>query len=108
MSSSTVSIRPCHPTVLDDELAALTLQLEEIGIFAQSSKGKHPVNQLPDVEVAFASFQAELAAYQTFLADQKLAESMGAAVHSDGNLIGEITLQEVQFYEDRRHVLQIR
>ncbi|KAF1930369.1 uncharacterized protein M421DRAFT_58856 [Didymella exigua CBS 183.55] len=107
MSASTISIQPSHPTVLDDELAALALQLEEIEIFSQSSKGKHPVNQPPDVEVAFASFQAELAEHKTFLADRKLAESIGAAVHSDGLLIGELTSQEVQFYEDRRHVLRI-
>jgi hypothetical protein len=36
-----------------------------------------------------------------------LAESIGAAVHSDGTLIEEFTSQEIQFYEDRRHVLQI-
>lgn len=107
MSASAVGIQPFHPTALDDELAALTLQLEEIGIFSESSKGKHPIDQLPDVEVAFTNFQAELAEYKTFLADRKLAESIGAAVHSDGPLIGEFTAQDVQFYEDRRHVLQI-
>ena len=107
MSASTINIQPSHPTALDDELAALALQLEEIGVFSQSSKGKHPVNQLRDAEIAFASFQAELAEYKSFLADRKLAESIGAAVHSDGPLIGEFTSQEVQFYEDRRHVLQI-
>lgn len=80
MSASTIGVNPCHPTVLNDELAALTLQLEEISIFLHSSKRKHPVNQRLDMEVAFADFQAELAEYKAFLGDRKLAESIGAAV----------------------------
>jgi hypothetical protein len=96
-----------HASHLDDELAALTLQLEELGIFSQGSKGKHPVDHPPDIDVAFSSFQAELQAYKTFLDDQKLAQSIGAAVHSDSVIIGELTSQDVQAHEDRRFALEL-
>lgn len=107
MSASVASIQPFHPTPLDDELAALTLQLEELGFVSESGKGKHPIDQPPDFEVAFASFQAELEEYKTFLGDQKLAQSIGAAVHADGALIGNFTAQEIQSHADHRFVLQL-
>jgi hypothetical protein len=107
MSASVASIQPFHPTPLDDELTALTLQLEELGFVSENGKGKHPIDQPPDFEVAFASFQAELEEYKTFLGDQKLAQSIGAAVHADGALIGNFTAQEVQSHADHRFVLQL-
>jgi len=107
MSASVASIQPFHPAPVDDELAALTLQLEELGLVSDSSKGKHPIDQPPDFEVAFTSFQAELEEYKTFLSDQKLAQSIGAAVHADGNLIGDLTAQEIQSHADHRFVLQL-
>jgi hypothetical protein len=107
MSASVASIQPFHPSPLDDELAALALQLEELGLASQSGKGKHPVDHPPDFEIAFASFQAELEQYNMFLGDQRLAQSIGAAVHTDGNLIGDFTAQEVQSHEDHRFVLQL-
>jgi hypothetical protein len=64
---SVATIRPFYPTQLDDELVALTLQLEELGLASEAGKGKYPVNHPPDFEVAFASFQAELQEYKTFL-----------------------------------------
>jgi hypothetical protein len=107
MSASVASYQPFQPTSLDDELAALTFQLEELGLASQSGKGKHPVDHPPDFEIAFASFQAEIEQYKTFLADQKLAQSIGAAVHTDGILIREFTAQEVESHEDHRFVLQL-
>jgi hypothetical protein len=107
MSASVASIQPFHPTPLDDELAALAVQLEELGLASHSGKGKHPVDHPPDFEIAFASFQAELEQYKTFLGDQRLAQSIGAAVHTDGDLIGDFTAQEVQSHEDHRFVLQL-
>lgn len=107
MSALTSAVRPCHPTLLDDELAALTLQLEEFGLASESSKGKHSINNPPDFEVAFSSFQAELEQYRIFLSDQKLAQSIGAAVHTDATVIGDITSQDVQAHEDRRYAVQL-
>lgn len=104
---SVATIYPFHPTPLDDELVALTLQLEELGLFSDAGKGKHPVDHPPDSEVAFASFQAELQEYKTFLGDQKLAQSISAAVHADGALIGDLAAQELQSHQDHRFVLQL-
>jgi hypothetical protein len=96
-----------QPGPLDDELTALTLQLEEIGLYSQGGKGKHPVDHPPDVDIAFANFQAELHSYKTFLDDQKLAQSIAAAVHSDSLLIGDLTSQDVQAHENRRVALNL-
>jgi hypothetical protein len=91
----------------DDEVAALTLQLEKLGVYSDSSKGKHPVGQPPNVDIVYGQFQAELQAYKDFIADQKLAQSIGAAVHADGVVIGDLTLQDVQAHEDRRFALEL-
>ncbi|KAF2134353.1 hypothetical protein P153DRAFT_279412, partial [Dothidotthia symphoricarpi CBS 119687] len=107
MSISTTSLHSPSSGLVDDELIALNLQLEELGVLSQTSKGKHAVNNPPDYEVAFASFQAELQDYKTFLDDQKLAQSIGAAVHTDGVLIGDITTQDLQAHEDRRYAVQL-
>ncbi|PVH92873.1 hypothetical protein DM02DRAFT_470523, partial [Periconia macrospinosa] len=77
-------------TSFDDEIAALTLQLEEIGIYSQAGKGKHAVDRPPDSDLAYASFQAELQDCQASLEDRRLARSIGAAVHSDGAVVTEL------------------
>ncbi|CAN9423852.1 unnamed protein product [Alternaria alternata] len=94
-----------HAGGIDDELAALTLQLEELGVYSEAKKGKHPIDQPPDIDVAYSRFQIELQAYEDFLTDQKLAQSIGAAVHSDSVVIEDLTSQDVQAHEDRRFAL---
>lgn len=101
------TVTPSHPTsVVDDEIAALTLQLEEIGIYSEGGKGKYAVDQPPDIEVAYASFQSELQSYRAFRTDQDLARSIGVAVYSDGPVITDLTAQEVQSHEDRLFALR--
>ncbi|KAI8930947.1 hypothetical protein NX059_011962 [Plenodomus lindquistii] len=90
-----------------DELAALALQLEELGLASTSAKGKYRLDHPPDFEVALSSFQAECEAYMTFLGDQKLAQSMGAAVHTDEAIISNLTARELQSHADRQFVLQL-
>jgi hypothetical protein len=107
MSACVSSIEPFRSGPLEDELAALALQLEEIGIAPASMKGKHPVDHPPDFEVAYKSFQAELEEYKTFLGDQRLARSIGAAVHTDEGIISDLTAQEIQSRDDHRFVLQL-
>lgn len=107
MTACTIPIQSTHPGAVDDELAALTLQLEELGLRTTFGKGKHPVDHPPDFEVAFTSFQEELVKYKTFLGDQKFAQSMGTAVHTDETIIGSLTAQEIQSHADRRFVLQL-
>lgn len=107
MSTCVVPTQRTHPTSVDDELSAITLQLEELGLIAASRKGKHPVGHLPDSEAAFASFQAELEEYKTVLGDQKFAQSMGFAVHTDEAMIDTLTTQETQSYADHRFAIQL-
>ncbi|KAL1794057.1 hypothetical protein ACET3X_007478 [Alternaria dauci] len=104
---SVVVPQSSHASGIDDELAALTLQLEELGVYSDAKKGKHPIDQPPDTDVAYSQFQAELQAYEDFLADQKLAQSIGAAVHSDGIVIEDLTSQDVRAHEDRRFALEL-
>ncbi|KAF2703138.1 hypothetical protein K504DRAFT_444366 [Pleomassaria siparia CBS 279.74] len=107
MSASAIVATSSHPAFLDDEIFALALQLEELEVHSQSGKGKHAINNPPDIDVAFASFQAELEDYKVFLTDHRLAESMGNAVHTDGALITNIMSQDVQFHEDRNTAIQL-
>lgn len=95
-----------QPSAFEDEIAALTLQLEEVSFYSQNSKGKYTKDCPPDIEAAYRDFQAELSQYQTFLEDQKLAQSIGAAVYSDGPVIAELTAQEVTSYDDRQFALR--
>lgn len=104
---SVVVTQASHSGCMDDELAALALQLEELGVYSDSGKGKHPMDQPPDIDLAYRQFQEELQAYTNFLADQKLAQSIGAAVHSDSIVIGDLTHQDVQAHEDRRFALEL-
>ncbi|KAF1977027.1 hypothetical protein BU23DRAFT_662342 [Bimuria novae-zelandiae CBS 107.79] len=100
------TLQTVHTSTLDDEIAALTLQLEEIDLYSGASKGKYAVDHPPDLELAYWNFQVELKQYQTFLEDQKLAESIGAAVSSNGPVIAELTAQEVQSHEDHQFAIQ--
>jgi hypothetical protein len=92
---------------LEDEVAALTLQLEEIDRFSQTGHGEHLVDHPLYVDVAYTKFYNELEAYRTFINDQKLAQSIGAAVHFDSLLIGDLTLKDVQALADRRFALEL-
>lgn len=100
-------IQPVCLSTVDDEMVALTFQLEEIGIFSENAKGKYAADSPPDFEVAYQSFQAELKELQAFFEDRKLAQSIGAAVYSDGPTIGELTAQEVQSHDDHQVAVHI-
>ncbi|KAH8719428.1 hypothetical protein GQ44DRAFT_623539 [Phaeosphaeriaceae sp. PMI808] len=104
--SETCAVQPFRSTNFEDEIAALALQLEEIGIYSQAGKGKHALGHPPDSDVTYANFQSELQAYQTFLRDQNFGRSIGAAVHSDGAAVAELTSEETQRHEDRPLALQ--
>jgi hypothetical protein len=103
----TCSFRSGHPTSLEDEIALLALQLEEIEVFSEGGKGKYPANRPPDSNVAYEAFRTELEEYQAFLADQQMARSIAAAVFSDGVTIAELAAEEIQSHEDRVLALQM-
>ncbi|KAF2866427.1 hypothetical protein BDV95DRAFT_631857 [Massariosphaeria phaeospora] len=92
---------------MDDELVALTLQLEEISLHSKSSKGKSPVNQPSDGDLAVSSYQDELKGYKAFTEDRKLAQSIASAVYTDGPIIADVAAQDLRSHEDRRAALQL-
>ncbi|KAK0770424.1 hypothetical protein LTR59_016513 [Friedmanniomyces endolithicus] len=51
---------PNHAGHLDDEIAAWTVQLEEIKEREDSKKAKYSVNSIPDLEVAYAVLLSEI------------------------------------------------
>ncbi|KAL1959908.1 hypothetical protein VTO42DRAFT_576 [Malbranchea cinnamomea] len=107
MSYVITSMRPASQVYLDDEIAALALQLEEINCHSENSKGKYPEERPPDSEVAFSSFQAEIQAHISFLNDLKLAHSIAQAVDTDGQVIAAITGEEADARQDRQLALQV-
>lgn len=92
---------------LDDDIAALALQLEEINYYDEKRKGKCRENEPPDSDLATSAFQAEVMSHMRFLYDQKLAHSIGRAVSADGPAIAEATQGESQAQQDRRLALQV-
>jgi hypothetical protein len=107
-SEMSAFIQPSHPNNLDDEIAALTLQLKEIKYLNETSKkGKYPVDKIPDLEVAYANYLAEIETHLGFLKDVKLAHSIANAVDTDARLIAEMSQQEAQAQDDRRYARQI-
>ena len=60
MSCASTADHAATKTVLDDEIAALALQLEEINNHSENSKGKYPAHRPPDIELAFSTFHAEI------------------------------------------------
>ncbi|KAG9190145.1 hypothetical protein G6011_08233 [Alternaria panax] len=104
---SVVVSQASHAGDIDYELVALTLQLEELGVYSNAGKGKHPIDEPPNIDVVYSQFQVELKAYKDFLADQKFAQSVGAAVHSDSVVIENLNSQDVQAHEDRRFALEL-
>ncbi|KAF2649530.1 hypothetical protein K491DRAFT_734525 [Lophiostoma macrostomum CBS 122681] len=105
--SATLTVQPAHPAFLEDDITALTLQLEEINYREETKKGKHAVDNLPDLEVAYVSYLHEIEAHLAFLKDVKLAHSIAHAVDIDGQAIQEISRGEVQAQEDRRYAMRI-
>jgi len=95
------------PILLDDEMTALTLQLEEVGIFDQRGKGKHPIGHPSDSKVAHDSFQAEIAAHLGFLRDLRLAHSMAHAIDTDAQVIADLVGTTEQVEEDRRLAVRL-
>ncbi|KAM5496240.1 hypothetical protein McanMca71_007976 [Microsporum canis] len=87
---------------LDDELVALELQLEEIDSYGRERKGKCPSNNLPDSELAYVAFQAEIEGCIDSLSDLKIAHSIAHAVDTDGQAITDVLRDEAQAQQDRR------
>ncbi|KAF2636749.1 hypothetical protein P280DRAFT_434294 [Massarina eburnea CBS 473.64] len=91
----------------DDEMTALALQLEEIGIVGQKAKGKYPMGSPPDNKIAVDSFQTEIQTHLDFLRDLKLAHSIAQAIDTDAQAIADMVRPEEQVQEDRRLAIRL-
>lgn len=107
MSSDILTIQPTHPSSLDDEIVALTLQLDEINCQPSLNKGKYKADEPPDMELAFSAFQQEIQMYMQFLNDLKCAHSIARAVNADAQAIAELVQDEGREERDRRLALQM-
>lgn len=85
-----------HPSHLDDEITALTIQRDEIRHYDGTRKGKRSANHVSDLESAYKDHLAEIEERLLFLTDAKLAHSMASAVDTDAEAIIAITAVEIQ------------
>lgn len=94
-------------TEADYEIAALSLQLEELDIREKIKKGKYSAANVPDVETAFENYHDELQAQLQFWEDLKFAHSIANAVNTDGPAIAEILTAEAAAHENRQLVMRM-
>ena len=92
---------------LDDEIEALTLQLQEFDYYADSHKGKYVADSPPDPEVALSVLRSEVTAQIDLLRDIRLAHSVADAVSSDGSLIVDMMRKDSQIQQDRCVALRL-
>lgn len=85
----------------DDDIDAITLQLEEVEHLSDTLKRKYLEGGVPDDELAFLDFAAELQNRLIFLHDAKFARSYAKAQEDDAGLIEEVTEEERQMRADR-------
>lgn len=96
-----------HPHHLDDEIAALSLQLKEVNFREDTKKAKYTSDNVPDLEVAYADYLTEIETHLAFLKDVKLAHSIDNAVDADAQAIAEITQGEAQAQQDHRVAVEM-
>ncbi|KAF2005942.1 hypothetical protein P154DRAFT_551246 [Amniculicola lignicola CBS 123094] len=89
-----------HAGLLDDEITALALQLEEIGLFEENDKGKYRTDSPPDNKLACDDFETEIQDHLNFLRDLRLARSIADAVDSDAQAIADLASGEEQANDD--------
>ncbi|RDI83266.1 hypothetical protein Vi05172_g6479 [Venturia inaequalis] len=93
-------------TVVSDEMYALQLQLEEIRQHTDQ-KGKYRSDRIPDLQLALATFHAEVNCHIEFLNDVRFANSVAQAVHVDAPIIAELALEEIIAEEDHRMAVEL-
>ena len=88
---------------LDDATATLILQLqhEDIAELQRANKGKGRDGELSDAELAVATYQQELQAMDTVMADRCMGRSLTRAVISDAALLSESLAEETAAARDR-------
>lgn len=104
---ATVAVHVVHPGYLDDEITALTLQLKEMNYREGIKKAKYPVNDVPDLEIAYTSYLNEIEAHLSFLRDVKLAHSIANAVDADAQAIAEAAQENQRAQNDHLMAVQM-
>lgn len=104
---ATVAVRTAHSGCLDDEIVALTLQMEEIHFHDGTKKAKYPADKVPDLELAYSINLKEIEAHLAFLNDIKLAHSIANAVDTDAEIIADITHEDQQAQDDHLMAVQM-
>ena len=98
---------PTHAGHLDDEIAAWTVQLEEIKEREDTKKAKYTLNSIPDLEISYSILLSEISDHLQVLKDARLAHSLASAVDLDGKAIAELSQLEAQAGEDRQVAVQM-
>lgn len=107
MSCATLDISRVGPAEnFEDEIVALTLQLEELRDRDVFHKGKYPEGQPPDATRALLEYEIEIVTCLQTMTDLKLAHSIAHAVDTDGPIIETLISVESQAEEDRRVAIQ--
>ncbi|KAK1807418.1 hypothetical protein LTR12_018233 [Friedmanniomyces endolithicus] len=100
-------VGPTHVGHLDDEIAAWTVQLEEINEREDSKKAKYTLNSIPDLEVVYSVLLSEINDHLQALKDARLAYSIASAIDLFGEAIAELSHFEAQAAEDRQVAVQM-
>ena len=93
--------------VFDEEVNAISLQIEEIQLQRGYRKKKYLEGRAPDREVAIHDFEIELGRLLLFLSDQRLARSIEKAIDDDATVLAEVSTEEDRARGDRAIALRI-
>jgi hypothetical protein len=88
-------------SVLDNDIIAFNLQLEEIQTQQELHTGKWREDHPPDFAVAFADFAQEVRNALQIVEDIKLAQSLGADAEVEEPLLENFEFEELQARADR-------
>jgi hypothetical protein len=90
---------------LDDEITALSLQLEDLDYLSHDEKD--PVAHSKDFDEARATYRAELEHRLSILQDRKHAQRIARAIIADSPAIAYLLIQDRQARQDRNVALQM-
>lgn len=90
--------------VLDDELLALQLQLEDLADFSDhlDPKGKRPANCTSDIAIALQDYRQQIEEARIKVNDTKLARSLACAIQSDANVLRQHVQDQARAASDRQ------
>ncbi|KAI0997992.1 hypothetical protein K3495_g10199 [Podosphaera aphanis] len=106
LSSIAMNTSTAIPLLLfDDDIFALTLQLQEIETHDIFQKGKWCQDRPPDYVIALRGFQKELENAIQQIKDMKRAHSLAKAIDDDAEILQQLDNKELMASRDRRIAL---